>query len=106
MGLTGHKLNSAQIEGCAANLESQNNSLTNTLEDSYNAIVNLKSTWKGMSAEATYSAFETFRENYFTNYKDAINQYVNFLRNVVIPSYQKTESTMAEAMQEQGQKFL
>lgn len=87
------KVDTAQVEAIATNMESINNKLNQTLLDCQSTIKNLKSTWQGQASDSTVSAFDSFATSYFENYKEMINAYVKFLRQNVAADYAKVEQT-------------
>ena len=56
--------------------------------------------YKGEAATATIEAINSFASDYFQNYYDLINQYVEFLKKNVVTGYEDTETantTLAES---------
>ena len=86
------RISTDSVNEIAATIERLNNDLDHTLDESRQSIDRLNSVWQGEAAEATISAFNTFANNYFQNYKDIITQYVQFLRNNVAQGYVETET--------------
>lgn len=86
------KISTDQVEAIATSVETSNKKLKQTLEDSRQAISNLKSTWEGEAANATIQAYEAFAAKYFQNYDQIIDAYVKFLRTNVSADYQATET--------------
>lgn len=87
------KVDTAQVEAIASNMEAINNKLNQTLLDCQATIKSLKSTWQGQAAESTVGAFDAFATSYFENYKEIVNAYVKFLRQNVAADYGKVEQT-------------
>ena len=87
-------VNTAQVREIAADMERQNEQLSQKLEECRQLIRHLTegNIWKGEAADATAAAFEEFSARYFKQYKDVIEQYVNFLRVNVAQGYEDTEA--------------
>ena len=86
------RISTDQVGQIASNIERLNNELASTLTDSKAAIDGLQNIWQGEAAEETISSFDAFAGKYFQNYKDIIQQYVNFLRQNVETGYIETEN--------------
>ena len=87
------KVNTAQVNQIASNIDSLNNKLDEQLRNSQTAIKSLANTWEGEAATGTITSYNEFAAKYFESYKDIINGYVKFLRTNVEQGYFDTEST-------------
>ena len=87
------RVNTDQVEQIAAELESLNTKLKETLEESKATIVGLESQWEGEAAQETMKAYNEFAAKYFQSYEDIIKEYVLFLRRNVAEGYFETETT-------------
>ncbi len=88
------QISTDQVESIASSMESLNNKLYDTLQESRTTIRSLSSTWTGEGATATINAYNTFAETYFQTYYDVIKAYVTFLRQSVSADYQTTETNI------------
>ena len=87
------KIDTAQVAEIANTLAGLNNDLQTNLKEAQAAITNLENVWQGEAATATIDAINTFAADYFQNYYDLINQYVEFLKKNVAEGYEETEIT-------------
>lgn len=85
------RVNTAQIEQTASNIENLNKRMTEELTKSKAVIDNLSNTWEGEAAQETIASFDKFAARYFQSYEDIISQYVKFLRENVEQGYIETE---------------
>jgi len=92
MATTQITLDSDQVLGIAAQIDSDNDQLKQLLEDSKATVDSLASYWTGKAAEETRSSYDTFAGKFFQTYFDVLNQYVTFLRNNVAEQYGNTET--------------
>ena len=94
------KIDTAQVLEIANKLSELNDDLQTNLKEAQTAITNLENVWKGEAATATIEAINSFASDYFQNYYDLINQYVEFLKKNVVTGYEDTETantTLAES---------
>jgi WXG100 family type VII secretion target len=89
---TGITLDSEQVLSIATQIEADNQTLQQLLNESKATLNALSSTWTGQAAEQTRSNYETFAGKYFQNYFDVLEQYVKFLRTNVAEQYTQTET--------------
>lgn len=87
------KIDTAQVNAIADNLDNLNNSLQDNLKAAQKAVANLNSVWSGEAATATIDAVNSFANDYFQSYKEMIDQYVQFLRKNVSEGYTAVETT-------------
>lgn len=73
-------IDSEQVLAIASQIESDNQTLKQLLEDS-KATIN-KPNWTGPAAETTRESYESFAGKFFQTYYDVLDQYVKFLRSV------------------------
>ena len=90
------KMNTADVESAAAELERLNNQLKDQITESQRLITSLKGGWTGEAAEATFSSFNEFAKQYQENDHELIQSYVTFLRNSVAPAWTQTEAGNTE----------
>ena len=86
------KIDTAQVLEIANNLSNLNDELQTNLQEAQKAITKLESVWQGEAATATIEAINSFASDYFQNYYDVINQYVEFLKKNVAEGYENTET--------------
>ncbi len=94
------KISTAQVEGIASSIETQNNKLNDTLQTSRSTMQSLGSIWTGEASSAALNAYNSFAETYFQSYYDIVKSYVTFLRQNVVSDYSSTETSnisLAEA---------
>ena len=87
------KVDTGRVAEIANNLDGLNQELQTNLKEVQTTINNLSATWTGNAANATREAIDSFAKDYFQNYYDLIDQYVEFLRKNVVQGYEGTEST-------------
>lgn len=92
MAGSGVKVSGAQVAAIAGSMEKLNNKLSEELTNSNKLIHGLSSIWSGEAAQASISSYDAFASKYFENYKDLINQYIQFLRTNVEEGYGQTEA--------------
>ena len=86
------KVDTGRVLEIANNLDNLNQDLQTNLKDIQTTINNLSSSWTGNAANATKEAIDSFAKDYFQNYYDLVNQYVEFLRKNVVQGYEETEN--------------
>ncbi len=86
------KIDTAQVLEIANKLSSLNDDLQTNLKEAQTTITNLGDIWKGEAATATIDAVNSFATEYYQNYYDLIDQYVQFLKNNVVSGYEETET--------------
>ena len=94
------KIDTAQVLEIANKLSGLNDELQTNLKEAQSTITNLETVWQGEAATATIDAVNSFAADYFQNYYDLINQYVEFLKKNVAQGYEETENvnkTLAES---------
>ena len=91
MAMTQITLDSEQVLGIATQIESDNQTLQELLNDSKAAVDSLSSYWTGRAADETRAAYDTFASKFFQTYYDVLDQYVKFLRTNVASQYEQTE---------------
>lgn len=84
-------LDTEQVRSIAAQIENDNNSLKEKLEQTKSTINALSQTWTGTASEETRSSYEGFANKFFQQYYDVLDQYVKFLRTNVAEQYEQTE---------------
>ncbi len=87
------RIDTAQVNAIADNLEKLNNDLQDKLVSAQKSINSLESVWSGEEATATIDAINSFAGDYFQSYKDLIEQYIVFLRKNVSEGYTSVEVT-------------
>ena len=87
------KIDRAQVDAIADSISKLNDDLQTTLTNAQTTIKNLEQVWTGDAATATIEAVNSFANQYFQSYKDLIDQYVEFLKNVVVSGHEDTETT-------------
>ena len=90
------KIDTAAIESAAATIANINNQLMETLSSSRATVQSLSSVWSGQAADATISAYNAFETKYSQQYREMLDQYSKFLKNVAAAGYQETESLGAK----------
>lgn len=85
------KVDTGRVAEIANKLDQLNQELQTNLKGVQTTINNLN--WTGNAANATKDAIDSFAKEYFQNYYDGINQYVEFLRKNVVAGYEDTEGT-------------
>lgn len=81
-----------EVASIASGIESLNQQLLDTLNESQETIKNLGSIWEGEAYQETLKIYNAFAAKYFQNYHDIINNYVKFLRTNVDAGYVETET--------------
>ena len=94
--MTTKKIDTEQILGFAAQIESDNQQLNKLLKESKSTVDSLASYHTGKAAEETRTSYETFANKFFQTYYDVLDKYVKFLRNTVAPAYETTEIEVAQ----------
>ena len=86
------KINTGAIENAAGIINNLNAELEATLQESQANVKALSSVWSGPAAEATISSYDTFAAKYFAEYKQLLDDYVVFLRQVASGNWSAVES--------------
>lgn len=73
------KLEPSELKACASHISQLNNDLADVLINSKNLINDLNQSYKGEDATAIISAYNGFSDNYSKEYKQLIEEYVEFL---------------------------
>lgn len=84
-------IDSEQVLSIASQIESDNQTLQQLLNESKASVDALSSYWSGRASDETRASYEAFAGNFFQKYFDVLNQYVKFLRNNVAMQYEQTE---------------
>lgn len=84
-------LDTEQVRSIATQIENDNNSLKEKLEQTKATINALSQTWTGTASDETRSSYEGFANKFFQQYYDVLDQYVKFLRTNVAEQYEQTE---------------
>ena len=82
------RVDTGRVAEIANKLDSLNEELQTNLKGVQTTITNLESSWTGNAANSTREAINEFANDYFQNYHDLINQYVEFLRKNVVQGYE------------------
>lgn len=90
-------ISTEQVEGIANQMAAKNNQLNEELLRCKDVVNALEEVWQGAASQATIEAFNDFASKYFGNYKQAIDDYVNFLRQVVNVNYAEVEKANVSA---------
>ena len=90
------RINTADIEAVASELERLNSQMENEIIECQKVINNLKSGWTGEAAEATQTVFNAFANSYKESDHELIASYAKFLRNGVATNWANTESQNTE----------
>lgn len=85
-------LDTEQVRSIASQIEGDNNSLKEMLNQTKATIDALSQTWTGQAADETRTSYESFANKFFQQYYDVLDQYVKFLRTNVADQYEQTES--------------
>jgi len=85
-------VSSEQVLAIASQIEADNNSLRDLLNDSKTTVDSLSSYWTGKASDETRASYETFAAKFFQQYYDILDQYVKFLRRNVADQYDQTET--------------
>lgn len=88
-----------QVESIASQMASKNEQLNEELLRCKDVVNALEGIWQGQASQATIEAFNDFANKYFSNYKQAIDDYVTFLRTVVNANYAEVEKANISAAQ-------
>ncbi len=94
------RINTDKVLDIANVMSGLNEDLQNTLTETQKTVNDLYEIWKGEASEATREAINQFANDYFQNYKDLIDSYIEFLRKNVAEGYEETENlntSLAEA---------
>lgn len=86
------RIDTAAIESAAGTISSLNNELEATLQESQSNVRSLSSVWSGPAAEATIGAYDGFAAKYFAEYKQLLEDYVVFLKQVAVGNYSEAET--------------
>lgn len=86
------RIDTAAIESAASTISSLNSELEVTLQESQSNVQSLGSVWTGPAAEATISSYNSFAAKYFADYKQLLEDYVVFLRQVAAGNWSTVES--------------
>lgn len=89
-----------QVAQIATEIEQLNKNLTEELNNCKKTVDQLNKVYQGEASQATIDAFDAFATKYFQNYKDIIDQYIQFLRRDVVEGYREVigkNITLAES---------
>ena len=89
------RIDTAAIENAAGTISNLNNQLEATLQESQKEVQSLSEVWTGPAAEATIGSYNGFAAKYFSNYKQLLDDYVTFLRQVAAGNYSEIETQNA-----------
>lgn len=81
-----------EVASIASGIETLNQQLLDTLNESQETIKNLGGVWEGEAYQETLKIYNSFAAKYFQNYHDIIANYVKFLRTNVEAGYVETET--------------
>ena len=85
------RIDTGAIRTTADVIDAQNQRLNDTLESCQQTVHSLEGTWTGTAAETTVAAFDGFAAKYFGEYREMLDSYVKFLKNVAGEGYEETE---------------
>ncbi len=88
------KIDTAAIQSAAHTIETQNNLLLDTLNQSKATVDSLAGAWQGAAADATIAAYNSFAAKYFEQYHAMLEEYVKFLNNTAGEGYAQTEQSV------------
>lgn len=86
------RIDTAAIESAASVISALNGELEAMLQESQSNVQSLSSVWSGPAAETTIRSYNSFAAKYFANYKQLLDDYVVFLRQVAIGNYSAVET--------------
>lgn len=86
-------ISTEQVEGIANQMSNKNDQLNEELLRCKDLVNALADVWEGQASQAVIEAFNDFANKYFSNYKEAIDDYVKFLRQVVNVNYAEVEKS-------------
>lgn len=86
------RIDTAAIESAAGTISKLNSQLEATLQESQRNVQSLSNVWSGPAAEATIGSYNGFAAKYFANYKQLLEDYVVFLRQVAAGNYSEAET--------------
>lgn len=86
------KIDTAAIISAADTISNINNQLTNTLESSRTTVEGLRNVWSGQAADATIQAYRAFETKYSQQYREMLNEYSKFLKDIAAEGYIATEN--------------
>lgn len=86
------RIDTAAIESAASTISALNGELEATLQESQSNVQSLSSVWSGAAAEATIGSYNSFAAKYFADYKQLLDDYVVFLRQVAVGNYNAVET--------------
>ncbi|MCL1791728.1 MAG: WXG100 family type VII secretion target [Peptococcaceae bacterium] len=87
----GLELNTTQVDSIAGEIETLNNRLRDTLNESQEKMAALSAAWEGEAADETLEGYKAFANQYFEEYESMITEYVRFLRDDVADAYEGVE---------------
>ena len=87
------KVNFAVISGCAKLIESQNNNIKNKMTDVDSKVRSLDAYWDSPAAQKAMNAYSSLKQSYSEPRYNAMNNFVNYLRQVIGEGYTNTEET-------------
>ena len=94
------RIDTTAIRETAAEIARQNGRLEETLNQCQQTVHSLANSWTGAAAEATIDAFDSFAARYFDQYKEMLDQYVQFLNSSAGAGYEETEQRVARKADE------
>lgn len=86
------KIDTAAIENAAGTINTLNEELESTLLESQSNVQSLSSVWSGTAAETTIESYNSFASKYFGEYKQLLDNYVQFLRKVAAGNWMEAET--------------
>lgn len=86
------RIDTAAIESAAGTISALNSELEATLQESQSNVQSLNSVWSGPAAEATISSYNSFATKYFADYKQLLDDYVVYLRQVAAGNWSEAET--------------
>lgn len=91
-----------EIKELANKIANINSRINETLKKVKNEVDNLSKSWSGDAAVATKSAVDTFAFEYYDQYKEIIDKYVDYLKTMAVEGFVQTE----EANTNIGNQFM
>ncbi|MCL2813454.1 MAG: WXG100 family type VII secretion target [Oscillospiraceae bacterium] len=89
--MTSITLSTQEVLGYASQIETDNGTLRDLLNESKSHLDSLATYWTGGASSATLDSYNTFANKYFQSYYEILDQYVKFLRANVAENYEETE---------------
>jgi len=94
MSREGLKIDTGLVQTTRGRIEAQNLELYNTLNRIKGYMARTSEEWKSPAADELRENFEEAADKFFSDYKEVIQNYTEFLRVTVVESYEQLDNKL------------